>query len=282
MHPTYVTPPKSGDRSTTVAIAIAIIAGLLAGGILFYRLMSRSPATPQTTIASGAEKSTATPDKATATTPDTRTSSAPAVVAEKKSRVPHRSTTDEVVPISSVDTPPTLITDSQQPQTPPVMPAPPPAAQVPAPAPETQMPPRRRAVQETHADSFPTPMSPLANAGSSQAPAFANSAPVPTANVSPAPPPPAPVKASYDGPMAGMATWTGKLEKNATLTITGGTASTGNLSGAGLPGVPVRIIVDQTNLGFLEMPNAANGYRKLVLKSHSSHDKITIHWTVVE
>jgi 16S rRNA G527 N7-methylase RsmG len=54
------------------------------------------------------------------------------------------------------------------------------------------------------------------------------------------------------------------------------------LSGAGLPGVPVNVIIDQTNLGFLEMPNAANGYRRLVLKSHANHDKITIHWTVAQ
>lgn len=80
---------------------------------------------------------------------------------------------------------------------------------------------------------------------------------------------------------AGMATWTGKLEKNETLTITGGTPSRGVLSGAALPGVPVRIVIDQTNLGFSEMPNAANGYRRLVLKSHSKHDKIVIHWTLI-
>lgn len=78
-----------------------------------------------------------------------------------------------------------------------------------------------------------------------------------------------------------MATWTGKLEKNETLTISGGTPSTGTLSGAGLPGVPVRIVIDQTNLGISEMPNASNGYRRLVLKSHSRHEKIVIHWTVV-
>lgn len=89
-----------------------------------------------------------------------------------------------------------------------------------------------------------------------------------------------PKAATYAGPGAGMATWTGKLEKNETLTIDGGTPSTGSLSGAGLPGVPVRLVVDQTNLGISEMPSASNGYRRLVLKSHSKHDKIVIHWTV--
>ena len=79
-----------------------------------------------------------------------------------------------------------------------------------------------------------------------------------------------------------MATWTGKLDKNETLTITGARASTGALSGAGLPGVPVRVTVDQSNLGFLEMPSASNNYNRLVIRSHSKHEKITIHWTVIE
>ena len=85
----------------------------------------------------------------------------------------------------------------------------------------------------------------------------------------------------YTGRGAGMATWTGKLEKNETLTISDGTPSTGSLSGAGLPGVPVRIVIDQTNLGISETPNRSNGYHRLVLKSHSKHDKIVIHWTVI-
>ena len=80
--------------------------------------------------------------------------------------------------------------------------------------------------------------------------------------------------------MAGMTTWTGKLERDSTLTITGGTPSTGIVTGAGLPGVPVRVTIDQTNLGITEMPNASNEYRRIVLRSHSKHDKIVIHWTV--
>lgn len=89
-------------------------------------------------------------------------------------------------------------------------------------------------------------------------------------------------KPAYNGPGAGLATWTGKLGKDETLTITGSTASRGVLSGAGLPGVPIEVTVDQSNLGFAEMPNASNGYRRLVIRSHSKHDKITIHWTVIE
>ena len=78
-----------------------------------------------------------------------------------------------------------------------------------------------------------------------------------------------------------MATWTGKLGKNETLTIAGGTPSTDVLSGAGLPGVPARIVIDQTNFGFGEMLNASNGFSRLVLRSHSNHDRIAIHWAVI-
>jgi hypothetical protein len=141
-------------------------------------------------------------------------------------------------------------------------------------------PTRRRAVQETDAQSSSVPSAQTGSPPEAQNPPVASPAPA----VNPALPAPAPVpmgKPAYEGPKAGMATWTGKLEKNGTLTITGGTPSLGVLSGAGLPGVPVRVIVDQTNLGFVEMPNAANGYQRLVLKSHSNHDKITIHWTVI-
>ena len=90
-----------------------------------------------------------------------------------------------------------------------------------------------------------------------------------------------PPPSDYSGPGAGMATWTGSLGKNESLTITGGTPSTGILNGAGLPGVPVRLVIDQANLGISEMPNPANGYRRLVLKSHARHQKIVIHWTVI-
>ena len=80
---------------------------------------------------------------------------------------------------------------------------------------------------------------------------------------------------------AGMLTWTGKLGNNETLTISNGMPSTGTVSGAQLPGVPVRLVINQSNLGISEMPNVSNGYRGLVLKSHSRHDKIVIHWTVI-
>jgi len=150
--------------------------------------------------------------------------------------------------------------------------------------------PKRRAVQETDVESPPMPSGAAAPA-QREAPASdsqggfskTSAEPPPVTQVpSEAPRPrPQPVP-KYNGPASGVATWTGKLEKGQVLTITGGTPSTGVLSGVGLPGVPVRITVDQSNLGFEEMPSSANGYRTVKLKSHTKHDRITIRWTVMQ
>ncbi|HZU27709.1 MAG TPA: hypothetical protein VFA04_19415 [Bryobacteraceae bacterium] len=95
-----------------------------------------------------------------------------------------------------------------------------------------------------------------------------------------APPPPrAPARPVYAGPRDGWITWSGKLNKNDTLTIDGGTASTGYLTGE-LPGVPVNIVVDVSNIGLAEEPNPNNNFKRLVLHSLGKHNVIRIHWTV--
>ena len=146
---------------------------------------------------------------------------------------------------------------------------------------------RRRAVQETEAESSPFPNGPSLASKVEVGPQIQSApqtAPGPHFTRVPegGPAPQQATRPTYTGPPSGTATWTGKLEKNGTLTITGGTSSIGVLAGAPLPGVPVRLSIEQSNLGFAEMPSAANGYRRLVLRSHSKHDKIIIHWTVVQ
>jgi hypothetical protein len=261
-------------RSTLVAIIIAVAAGLGIGGFLFYRILNDTAGNPAVakpssaaTVPAVSSESTPTalqpPPEADALTTKSGGSSAPSTRVKKRERK------HAVVPISSVDTPPSPIQNAPNVTT--ATTAAPTTPTTTAPTPPPATPQRRRAVQETEAESTPVPASPLANTN-----------PPPT-GAGPAAPTPEPVrKPAYEGPLAGMATWTGKLEKNGTLTITGGTPSTGVLSGAGLPGVPVRLTIDQANLGFVEMPTAANAYRRLVLKSHSNHDKITIHWSVVQ
>ena len=85
---------------------------------------------------------------------------------------------------------------------------------------------------------------------------------------------------AYTGPTSGIANWSGKLGKGDSLTITAGTPSKGVITGAGLPGVPVHLTIDQSNLGFAEMPNASNGYNRLVILSHAKHDRLTIRWSL--
>ena len=142
----------------------------------------------------------------------------------------------------------------------------------------------RRAVQEPDGTPTDSAVSPNISAPNTRQ-LSSNPSPQEGLGTGAVPPPPLsekPGKPAYVGPNAGLATWSGNLGKGDTLTITSGTPSSGVLTGAGLPGVPVRIIIDQTNLGFVESPSAANDFNKLVLKSHGHHDRITIHWTVIQ
>ena len=298
--PIYATEVRSG-RSAWL-IGLALLAGLALGGFFIYRWppgkaeeASQSSAAVTATISSS-----------------TRTTEAPRTLTNKQARL--RRTEPSVVSAEHGAQPPTnaraaagKAPSSGNDFTPPVLLTPSgthaPTVQMSRPAGQTQAPATTapaaasgtarpgRAVQDPGADYSPMPTGvPAENAGASASdaarvaqPSGAASAPTlvhhATANetaVEPAP------KPAYAGPRSGTATWTGRLEKNETLTITGGTPSKGILAGAGLPGVPVRITVEEKNLGFAEMPNAANGYRKLVLQSHTKHDKITIRWTVIE
>ena len=78
-----------------------------------------------------------------------------------------------------------------------------------------------------------------------------------------------------------MIVWNGQLEKEGSVTITGGIASAGTLQGV-LPGVPVSIEIDAKDIGMIESPRASNGYKKLTLRSHRKRSgPIVIHWKVV-
>jgi len=87
------------------------------------------------------------------------------------------------------------------------------------------------------------------------------------------------MRRAYEGPPSGWLIWTGKLGKNETLTIDGPTASSGAIKGE-LPGVPVNIIVDVTNIGLDEEPGPRNGWKRVVLRSLGKHSIIRIHWMV--
>lgn len=85
----------------------------------------------------------------------------------------------------------------------------------------------------------------------------------------------------YTGPTSGMLMWLGKLDKNGVVTIEGNHASAGTLTGA-LPGVPVTLETDLTNIGFAEMPGPSNGWKKVSLRSKKSQNiVISIRWKVL-
>lgn len=288
--PVYAVPVSS--NKTGLFITVAVLAGLAVGGFVFYWVHTTRSAVSQNNI----------PAVSTESTPASVTPPPEADVAQSTPRrKPHPNATKHVSNHKDDFTPPVLLNPPNGPvssttQAPAAQPPNTPASH--APVSDT---PRRAAVQDPGAAYSPMPMPMQSSTGASAPPAPASS-PAPIAQA-PAPSDRpvlirhpgsasdtptaqtetrAPAKSAYSGPSGGTATWTGKLEKNETLTITGGTPSKGVLAGAGLPGVPVRVTVDQANLGFVEMPDASNGYRRLVIRSHAKHDKITIHWTAIE
>ncbi len=178
-------------------------------------------------------------------------------------------------------------------------PAPEPAQTEAAPVPQNATPAQAHTVPQRtrNAEPAPAPQSapsmqpaePPAQAAPA-APPPEQSAPPPSTEPEPSPAPPAPVQPMparntppprpvYSGPQSGWLTWTGKLGKNATLTIDGASASTGSLVGE-LPGVPVDVTVDVQNIALVEEPRPTNGFRRLTLRSYGKHDAIRIHWTV--
>lgn len=95
----------------------------------------------------------------------------------------------------------------------------------------------------------------------------------PVVHPAPVPTPPQP-----SVPASGTVIWSGRLQKNVTLSIEGGSASAGTLRGA-LPGVPVMIEVEPKDLGVAEAPGPGNGWRRLVLRSRSDRETVvTIRW----
>ena len=97
----------------------------------------------------------------------------------------------------------------------------------------------------------------------------------------PAAPPAAPSGPVYTGPPSGTILWSGQLQKNGMLTIDGGQASTGSLNGE-LPGVPVMIDIQPSDVGMAEAPSPANGWKRMVLRSRvNRRTVVTIQWTVL-
>lgn len=136
----------------------------------------------------------------------------------------------------------------------------------------------------------PAPSAPAAVPASEPAPA---AAPVqeqtrvqilkPETPLQPQSPPAAPpAKHAYSGPPAGVLLWSGRLEKNGSVTIDGNSASLGNLTGE-LPGVPVMIEVDQREFALAETPSPSNGWKRITIRSRGKrHSVVSIQWSILK
>jgi hypothetical protein len=76
-------------------------------------------------------------------------------------------------------------------------------------------------------------------------------------------------------------TWSGQLDKGATVVLDGNRASQGSLNGF-LPGVPVMVEVEPKDVGVAEAPSPSNGWKRLAIRSRKDkHTVVTIKWRVL-
>lgn len=76
---------------------------------------------------------------------------------------------------------------------------------------------------------------------------------------------------------SGFIVWKGSIEKDGIIEIDGDTCTPGSIQ-AGLPGVPVTVNLDTKNYAMVEFPSAANGYRRMKIRSRSKKESIILNW----
>jgi tetratricopeptide (TPR) repeat protein len=125
-------------------------------------------------------------------------------------------------------------------------------------------PPREQLVSPTGAAEVPT-----AEAGQRPPPTPA----APTGGVSLSP-----VTAAAS---QGIVTWSGRINPNTILTIEGSTATLGKVGGE-LPGVPVMIEVDPSDVEVVSPPGPENGWKRVILRTGKQRrTSIQIRWQTV-
>jgi hypothetical protein len=86
----------------------------------------------------------------------------------------------------------------------------------------------------------------------------------------------------YEGPPTGTIIWSGMMERNQTIVIDGPNVSSGSLRGDFLPGVPVQVEVQPSDVAVGEPPSPSNGFRRLVFRSRAKRNiVVTITWRVL-
>jgi len=85
--------------------------------------------------------------------------------------------------------------------------------------------------------------------------------------------------AVYSGPLQGTLVWSGNIERNKTLTIESSQVSSGKLTGS-LPGVPIAIRVNTSQVTVVTAPTQSNGWKTIVLRTGSHVHSILIDWYV--
>jgi len=142
------------------------------------------------------------------------------------------------------------------------------------PQPAYQAPPQPAPVAET--PSAPPPSAPPAPASAPRQP-IQRPEPTPAPSAPSAPPAPA-----YNGPRSGVLIWSGQLEREGRIEISGGAATSGTLRGE-LPGVPVIVEIEPRDVGVAEAPSPQNGWKRLVLRSRTRRlSVVTIKWTLIQ
>jgi hypothetical protein len=272
MAPAAAPPPKSRAKLLIAALAGFLIV-LLCAGWYIYGAWPRRAHLVASTAPPPQQESVPQP------TPEPTPEATPTPL---ETPAPTPTPTPEPTPVQEPVPPPAPVHHTAPPQVVTRRPASAPQVrQLPS---EQAEPPREAPVQSQPRQSAPPPLKAPEYTAPQQQPA--QQEPVqqqPVQQQTAQPPPPAvrsaPARRVYSGPQSGWLTWSGKLDKNQTLTIDGGTASTGSLTGE-LPGVPVNVVVDVTNIGLQEEPNPRNNFKRLVLRSLGKHNAIRIHWTL--
>lgn len=167
---------------------------------------------------------------------------------------------------------------------PPLEPAPQPAITEPAPTAPAAAPEETKAEPAVPAPKQPGTKKPAAKksgAPGQSAPASAAEPGTPASSAQPPKPKPAP-KPVYSGPKEGVVLWSGELIKGGKIIIAPGIAAGGTVSNE-FPGVPIDARVDLKGVSIEESPSAADGWKRVVLRSETKGRKVvSIHWNVKE